>query len=89
MALTKQKKAKVIGTSKIHEKDTGSPEVQIALLTERINQLVEHLNIHKHDHHSRRGLLKLVGRRRRLLAYLSQRDTDRYRTIIGKLGIRR
>jgi small subunit ribosomal protein S15 len=72
-----------------HANDTGSPEVQIALLTERINQLIEHLKIHKHDHHSRRGLLKLVGRRRRMLAYLSEKDVERYRVVIGKLGIRK
>jgi small subunit ribosomal protein S15 len=89
MSLQKAEKGGIVEQYGTHTGDTGSPEVQIALLTERINQLVEHLNIHKHDHHSRRGLLKLVGRRRRLLAYLSQRDTDRYRTVIGKLGIRR
>jgi small subunit ribosomal protein S15 len=72
-----------------HPKDTGSPDVQIALLTERINHLSEHLRMHKKDFHSRRGLLKMVGRRRRLLAYLSRYDVDRYRAIVEKLGLRR
>ncbi len=89
MSLQKADKGGIIEQYGTHTSDTGSPEVQIALLTERIVQLVEHLNLHKHDHHSRRGLLKLVGRRRRLLAYLSQRDVERYRTVIAKLGIRR
>lgn len=71
------------------ERDTGSPEVQIALLTERINYLTEHFKLHKKDHHSRRGLLKMVGRRRRLLDYLKSRDVQRYRVIIGELGIRK
>ncbi len=73
----------------IHEKDTGSPEVQIALLTTRINQLIEHLKLHKHDHGSRQGLLKLVGQRRRHLTYLSKKDADRYKEIIAKLGLRK
>ncbi|WP_287156464.1 30S ribosomal protein S15 [Chloroflexus sp.] len=73
----------------IHETDTGSPEVQVALLTERINQLIEHLRVHTHDHHSRRGLLKLVGRRRRLLNYLQSKDRERYRNVINRLGLRR
>jgi len=89
MSLQKAEKSGVVEQYGMSPGDTGSPEVQIALLTERINMLVEHLNTHKHDHHSRRGLLKLVGRRRSLLSYLSKRDTERYRTIIGKLGIRR
>lgn len=89
MSLQKAEKGGIVEQYANHQGDTGSPEVQIALLTERINQLIGHLNVHKHDHHSRRGLLKLVGRRRRLLAYLSKRDTERYRTILGKLGIRR
>ncbi|HEX2912122.1 MAG TPA: 30S ribosomal protein S15 [Chloroflexia bacterium] len=89
MSLQKAEKAEIMTKFETHDGDTGSPEVQIALLTERINQLVEHLKIHKHDNHSRRGLLKLVGRRRRMLAYLSQRDVERYRTVIGKLGIRK
>jgi small subunit ribosomal protein S15 len=72
-----------------HESDTGSPEVQVAMLTERINHLTEHLRSHKHDHHSRRGLLMLVGKRRRLLDYLRREDVERYRNLIGKLGLRR
>lgn len=72
-----------------HEGDTGSPEVQIALMTARITHLTEHLKTHKHDHHSRRGLLQLVGRRRRLLNYLQRTDIERYRTLIGRLGLRR
>jgi len=72
-----------------HTKDTGSPEVQIALLTERINHLTEHLKVHKKDHHSRRGLLMMVGRRRRLLDYLRNQDVERYRSLIAKLGLRR
>lgn len=89
MSLQKAEKATIMGNFETHANDTGSPEVQIALLTERINQLVEHLKIHKHDNHSRRGLLKLVGRRRRMLAYLSEKDVERYRVVIGKLGIRK
>ncbi len=72
-----------------HESDTGSPEVQVALLTERINHLTEHLRGHKHDHHSRRGLLLMVGKRRRLLDYLRREDVERYRSLIAKLGLRR
>lgn len=72
-----------------HESDTGSPEVQVAMLTERINHLTEHLRGHKHDHHSRRGLLLMVGKRRRLLDYLRRQDADRYRSLISKLGLRR
>jgi small subunit ribosomal protein S15 len=89
MSLQKAEKATIMTNFETHANDTGSPEVQIALLTERINQLIEHLKIHKHDHHSRRGLLKLVGRRRRMLAYLSEKDVERYRVVIGKLGIRK
>ncbi len=72
-----------------HDSDTGSPEVQVALLTERINHLTDHLREHKHDHHSRRGLLMMVGQRRRLLNYLRRQDVERYRRLIGKLGLRR
>jgi small subunit ribosomal protein S15 len=82
-------KAGVIAEHRLHETDTGSPEVQIALLTERINLLTEHLKLHKKDHHSRRGLLMLVGRRRRLLDYVRKNDVDRYRSIIARLGLRR
>ena len=89
MALEKDQKTDIINDYQVHEGDTGSPEVQVALLTERINQLIEHLKIHTHDHHSRRGLLKLVGRRRRLLAYLNGKDRDRYRVLIERLGLRR
>ena len=88
MALEKEQKEPIIGKYAIHEGDTGSPDVQIALLTERINGLVGHLKINKHDHHSRRGLLMLVGRRRRLLRYLSKKDVARYRTLITSLGLR-
>ncbi|KAF0123588.1 MAG: small subunit ribosomal protein S15 [bacterium] len=87
--LDTQKKEELIGKHRVHDKDTGSPEVQIALLSERINYLTEHFKVHKKDHHSRRGLMKLVGQRRRLLDYLKEKDTDRYRSIIGKLGIRK
>ncbi|MEW6616373.1 MAG: 30S ribosomal protein S15 [Thermodesulfobacteriota bacterium] len=87
--LDTQKKEKLIGEHRVHDKDTGSPEVQIALLSERINYLTEHFKVHKKDHHSRRGLMRLVGQRRRLLDYLKRKDTDRYRSIIGKLGIRK
>ncbi len=89
MALYKAQKDEIISDFRTHEEDTGSPEVQIALLTERINGLVEHLREHSHDNHSRRGLLKLVGRRRRLLAYLSEKDAVRYRATIERLGLRR
>ena len=84
-----KEKKEVIESSRIHETDTGSPEVQVALLTNRINHLTEHLKIHKHDFHSRRGLLKLVGQRRNLLAYLQKKDVGRYRAIIAQLGLRR
>jgi small subunit ribosomal protein S15 len=89
VALEKDDKTVLINDYQVHNSDTGSPEVQVALLTERINQLIEHLRIHIHDHHSRRGLLKLVGRRRRLLAYLSGKDKERYRALIERLGLRR
>jgi len=82
-------KADTISEHRLHESDTGSPEVQIALLSDRINHLTEHLKVHKKDHHSRRGLLMLVGRRRRMLDYLTGNDIERYRTIIAKLGLRR
>jgi small subunit ribosomal protein S15 len=87
--LLKHEKDAVIEANKTHEKDTGSPEVQIAILTKRINDLTEHLKIHKKDHHSRRGLLKMVGHRRNLLNYLMKKDIMRYRAIIAKLGIRK
>jgi len=82
-------KKDIIEKFKIHERDTGSPEVQIALLTERINYLTEHFKMHKNDHHSRRGLLKMVGQRRGLLNYLKENDPARYRAIVTKLGLRR
>lgn len=88
MALTVEEKSEIIGNSRVHETDTGSPEVQVSILTRRINQLTEHLKIHKHDLHSRRGLLLMVGQRRRLLAYLSKKSPDRYRALIAKLGLR-
>jgi small subunit ribosomal protein S15 len=87
--LTKDKKTAVIGDYKKHDKDTGSPEVQVAILTERINYLTEHFKTHSKDHHSRRGLLKLVGQRRRLLEYLKSKDVDRYAEVIKRLGIRK
>lgn len=82
-------KAGTIEEHRLHDTDTGSPEVQIALLTDRINHLTEHLKVHKKDHHSRRGLLMLVGRRRRLLDYVRKNDVERYRAIIARLGLRR
>ena len=87
--IQKEKKTQVIAEYATHEGDTGSPEVQIALLTKRINDLTEHLKTHKKDHHSRRGLLKMVGQRRNLLNYLTKVDIERYRAIIAKLGIRK
>lgn len=87
--LLKEQKTGIIEQNRIHETDTGSPEVQIAILTERINQLTGHLKIHKKDNHSRRGLLKMVGARRSLLDYLIKTDIERYRAIIAKLGIRK
>ena len=89
MALTQERKNEVIEQFKTHESDTGSPEVQIAILTEKINILNEHLRVHKKDHHSRRGLLKMVGKRRNLLTYLRNIDVARYRQLINKLGLRR
>ena len=89
MALHKDTKAEIVGKFAMQEGDTGSPEVQVALLTERINGLIEHFDNHKHDHHSRRGLLKLVGQRRRLLRYLKRNHEDRYFNIIKVLGLRR
>ncbi|NWG21319.1 MAG: 30S ribosomal protein S15 [Chloroflexi bacterium] len=89
MALEKDEKTTIIADYQVHSTDTGSPQVQVALLTERINGLIEHLKIHAHDHHSRRGLLKLVGRRRRLLAYLAGKDKESYRKLIESLGLRR
>jgi small subunit ribosomal protein S15 len=82
-------KSATIGEHRLHDTDTGSPEVQVALLTGRINQLTEHLKVHKKDHHSRRGLLMLVGRRRRLLDYVKNNDVERYRALIARLGLRR
>ena len=87
--ITKEQKTSVIQANKTHENDTGSPEVQIAILTERINQLTEHLKVHKKDNHSRLGMYKMVGKRRRLLDYLKDKDIERYRAVIAKLGIRK
>ncbi|MDR2655909.1 MAG: 30S ribosomal protein S15 [Oscillospiraceae bacterium] len=87
--LLKEEKQTVIAENRTHETDTGSPEVQIAILTKRINDLTEHLKIHKKDHHSRRGLLKMVGKRRNLLNYVKNKDVERYRTIISRHGIRK
>ncbi len=87
--MTAEQKQAIIAEYATHEGDTGSPEVQIALLTVRINELTEHLKVHKKDHHSRRGLLKMVGHRRNLLAYLTKVDIERYRAIIKRLGIRK
>lgn len=89
MPLEKERKQSIISNFKIHDKDTGSPEVQIALLTERINYLTEHFKVHKKDHHSRRGLLKLVSQRRSLLDYLRSNDRERYEKLIERLGLRR
>lgn len=88
VALNVEEKTEIIADSRVHETDTGSPEVQVSLLTQRINQLTEHLKIHKHDLHSHRGLMKLVGQRRRLLAYLSKKSPARYRELIARLGLR-
>jgi small subunit ribosomal protein S15 len=87
--LLKEEKTAVIEANKLHDGDTGSPEVQVAILTKRINDLTEHLKIHKKDHHSRRGLLKMVGHRRNMLNYLKKKDIERYRGLIAKLGIRK
>jgi small subunit ribosomal protein S15 len=89
LTTTKQQKTDLISQYRTHDEDTGSPEVQIALLSSRITYLTEHFKTHAKDHHSRRGLLKMVGRRRRLLDYLKKTDLERYRTIIDKLGIRK
>ena len=89
MALTAEQKKEILTSYGLHETDTGSPEAQIALLTKRIADLTEHLKIHKHDHHSRRGLLLLVGRRKRLVKYLTQVDVARYRSLSERLGLRR
>ncbi len=89
MSQSKSNKSEIIRDSQLHEQDTGSPEVQVALLTQRIQELTEHFKTHAKDHHSRRGLLKLVGRRRRLLDYLKRKDFERYRTTITRLGIRK
>ena len=89
MTLTKDRKSQIVNDFQHHTSDTGSPEVQIALLSERIRELTEHFKIHKKDHHSRRGLLKLVGQRRRLLDYLKRRDFVRYKEVIERLGIRK
>ena len=89
MALTKERKTQIIGDYRTHDADTGSPEVQVAILSDRINYLTEHFKSHAKDHHSRRGLLKLVGQRRRLLDYLKSKDTDRYAELIKRLGIRK
>ena len=89
MSLTKDRKTELIGSYRTHESDTGSPEVQVAILSERINYLTDHFKTHAKDHHSRRGLLKLVGQRRRLLDYLKGKDAERYADLIRKLGIRK
>ena len=89
MVFTSEDKQKLIEKFKLHESDTGSPEVQVGLLTHRISYLTEHMKVHKKDHHSRRGLLMLVGKRRRLLNYVKSKDVNRYRTIIENLGLRR
>jgi small subunit ribosomal protein S15 len=87
--IRKEEKTAVIEANKTHENDTGSPEVQVAILTARIKQLTEHLKEHTHDNHSRRGLLKMVGKRRKLLDYLKKKDIERYRAIVAKLGLRK
>lgn len=89
MSITGEKKQEVIDSYRLHEQDTGSPEVQIAILSERIKNLTEHFKVHKKDHHSRRGLLKLVGKRRNLLNYLKDKDLNRYREVVNRLGLRR
>ena len=87
--MLKEQKTSIIEANRTHEKDTGSPEVQIAILTARINELTDHLRVHKHDNHSRRGLLMMVGKRRKMLDYLAKKDINRYRALIAKLGIRK
>jgi small subunit ribosomal protein S15 len=89
MGIALERKKELVSDHRLHEKDTGSPEVQIALLSERINYLTEHFKVHTKDHHSRRGLLKLVGQRRRLLDYLKRGEYERYKSIIDRLGIRK
>lgn len=89
MALEKERKRQLIEEFRVHEKDTGSPEVQVAILTERINYLSEHLKVHKKDLHSRQGLLKMVSRRRKLLDYLKEQDPERYKNLIERLGLRK
>ena len=89
MSVIRERKAQIISEHRLHEKDTGSPEVQIALLTDRINHLTEHMKSHKKDYHTRLGLLKLVGKRRRLLDYLKRSDVESYRQVIANLGLRR
>jgi small subunit ribosomal protein S15 len=89
LAVEQEVKGSLIAEHRLHDSDTGSPEVQVAIFTKRITQITEHLNANQKDHHSRRGLLRLVGKRRRLLNYLSRNDVERYRSLIGKLGIRR
>jgi small subunit ribosomal protein S15 len=89
VALSTEQKKTILADYGVHESDTGSPEAQVAMLTKRISDLTEHLKVHKHDHHSRRGLLLMVGRRRRLLNYLTKVDIERYRSLIQRLGIRR
>ncbi|MBM7716438.1 30S ribosomal protein S15 [Siminovitchia sp. FSL H7-0308] len=89
MSISQERKNDIISQYRIHETDTGSPEVQIAVLTEEINNLNQHLRTHKKDHHSRRGLMKMVGRRRNLLTYLRNKDVQRYRELIDRLGLRR
>jgi small subunit ribosomal protein S15 len=89
VALNKERKTDIIGNYKTHDGDTGSPEVQVAILSDRINYLTEHFKVHAKDHHSRRGLLKLVGQRRRLLDYLKSKDVSRYASLIQRLGIRK
>ena len=87
--MLKEQKTAIIEANRTHENDTGSPEVQVAILTERIRQLTEHLKVHAHDNHSRRGLYKMIGKRRSLLDYLMKKDIERYRALIAKLGIRK
>ena len=89
MALTTEQKKEILSEYGLHETDTGSAEAQVAMLTKRISDLTEHLKLHKHDHHSRRGLLILVGQRRRLLQYLAKKDIERFRALVDRLGIRR
>lgn len=89
LSITSEKKLELIANFRLHEKDTGSPEVQIAILSERIGNLTEHFKTHKKDHHSRRGLLKLVGRRRSLLNYLRENERERYQEVVSRLGLRK